>query len=130
MEKSGVDVHLPLPEVVALALAACFFLDVAIFLVAQLYSRFVFDRYLKKNHRQKWEELVRGSDNWGPNLGGFDRTRQMHKFRTQSKEDLGDPSIRKMRKISIYLTNAGIMIFLGLLGFLFTVVIVDRLLQS
>ena len=90
------DVHLPLPEAVALALAACFFLDVAIFLVAQIYSRFVFDRYLKKNHRQKWEELVHGSDNWGPNLGGFDRTRQMHKFRTQSKEDLGDPNIRKL----------------------------------
>jgi len=79
--------------------------------------RFIFHGYLKHHHHQQWEDLVRDRDFflWGPQWGNFDKTRRMYQFRTQSEEDLEDPTIPRMRKISLSLTNVWVGLVLGVL---------------
>src|SRR4030067_1812254 len=94
--------------ILALAVAVFVLMDAWLMFASYVYSRYIFYRYLKKNHKQEWEKLVSGSANRGPNLFSFDKTRELSRFRVNSNEDFGDPDIRKMRKLSIYLFKIGI----------------------
>ncbi|MFQ5853919.1 MAG: hypothetical protein ACE5JU_25450 [Candidatus Binatia bacterium] len=102
------------PGVVALVFGAFVLIDACLLFLSYIYSRFIFNRYLMKHHREKWEELVYTAEYQGLNLFSFDKTPQLRKFRSESDEDLGDPSIRKMRTISIYLFKTGILVWISL----------------
>ena len=102
------------PGIVALVFAAFVLIDACLILGAYVYTRFIFNRYLKKNHRQKWEELVYQGQYQGLNLISFDKTPQLRKFRSKSAEDRGDSKISKMRAISVYLFKTGIIAWVSL----------------
>ncbi|MFH1702058.1 MAG: hypothetical protein ABIB41_01335 [Nitrospirota bacterium] len=103
-----------LPGIIALIVAIYVLINGCILIASFIYSRFIFNQYLRKHHRQKWEELVY-TEPHGFNWFSSDITTQMWKFRTESAENLGDPNIPKMRKISVYLFKIGIWGWLGLL---------------
>jgi hypothetical protein len=103
-----------LSGVIALVIVAYVLINSIIFIVFFVYSRFIFNYYLKKHHRQKWEELVYAEPH-GLNWLSSDASPQMRKFRCDSKEDFGDIRLRKMRKVSIYLFRIGIWGWLSLL---------------
>lgn len=94
--------------ILAIAFVSLVIADACVIMSAYICSRFIFNRYLKKYHRQKWEELVYDGDYWSVRLGYFDITPQMKKFRTESDDDLGDARITKLRKTSMYLFRIGI----------------------
>ena len=96
-----------LPGIIALIVAIYVLINGCILIASFIYSRFIFNQYLRKHHRQKWEELVY-TEPHGFNWFSSDITTQMWKFRTESAENLGDPNIPKMRKISVYLFKIGI----------------------
>ena len=102
------------PGAVALVFAAFVLIDAGLLLMSYIYSRFIFNRYLMRHHREKWEELVYTGEYQGLNLFSFDKTPQLRKFRYESGEDLGDANIRRMRKISIYLFKTGIIAWISL----------------
>jgi hypothetical protein len=100
--------------ILALIIAAFAVADACLIVFSYIYSRFIFNGYLKRNHRKKWEELVYTDNYWGPGLFCFDKTAELAEFRTKSKEDLGDPTINRMRRTSIYLFKVGILAWIGL----------------
>ena len=102
------------PGIVALVFAALVLIDACLIFGAYVYSRFFFNEYLRRFHRKKWEELAYQGEYQGLNLFSFDKTPQLRKFRCESTEDLGDPKIRKMRTISIYLFKTGIIAWISL----------------
>ena len=99
---------------VALFAAVYLFVDIGIIFSAYICSRFVFNGYLKKYHRAKWEDLVYTDKYNSLNLLSFDKTTLISEFRTDSTDDLGDPRIRKIRRISILLFNIGMWGWLAL----------------
>lgn len=115
-------------QVVGALLFLCVLLDIGIVAAAHIYSRHIFNGYLKRHHRKDWEELVYGGDYQGLNLWSFDKTPGLRTFRTASTDDLGDPVIPRMRRISVCLQNAGILILISLiviplaLGLIFLIV--------
>jgi hypothetical protein len=88
--------------------------DLCLILFSYIYSRYIFNRYLMRHHRHKWEELVYTNNYRGTAWFFFDKTPELEKFRSKSNEDLGDPNIARMRKISIRLFKAGIFGWLGI----------------
>jgi hypothetical protein len=72
-----------------------FICDVCLIIFSYIYSRFIFNRYLKRNHLTKWRELVHPDSYLGLNLFSFDKTEELRKFRCDSKEDFGDPNITR-----------------------------------
>lgn len=105
--------------IIALVIFCFFIIDVALITAAWICSRFVFSGYLKKHHREKWEQLVVTDNFMGPYLTSFDITPEMNDFRVKSTDDLGDPRVAKIRRISIMLFRAGVFGWLALaLGFL------------
>jgi hypothetical protein len=103
--------------ILALLFAAFAIGDACLIILSYIiYSRFIFNAYLKKNHRKKWEELVYTDNYWGPGWFSFDKTEDLQKFRTECKEDLGDPNIPRMRRISIYLFKVGILGWISLVA--------------
>ncbi len=89
--------------------------DACLIIFSYIYSRFIFNRYLMRNHLTKWQELVYTDNYRGLNLFSFDKTEQLRKFRCDSKEDLGDPNITRMRRISVYLFRIGMLAWIGLI---------------
>lgn len=118
-----------LPGIIALIFAFLVLLNGCIFFASFIYSRFIFNYYLKKHHRQKWEELVFAEPH-GFNFFSSDITTQMWKFRTESAEDLGDPNILTMRKVSIYLFRICIWGWLSILVIFIVVGIVAFLIRK
>ena len=103
--------------ILALALFCYFIIDVAVIIAAWIYSRFFFNGYLKKHHREKWEQLVSRNNFMGLlHLFQFDLTSEMYDFRVKSTDDLGDPRVTKIRRISIMLFRVGIFGWLALLA--------------
>src|SRR3972149_10425194 len=96
---------------------AFFICDVCLIIFSYIYSRFIFSRYLMRNHLTKWQELVHpGKYNYlSPNLFSFDKTEELRKFRCDSKEDFGDPNITRMRRISVYLFRIGMLAWIGII---------------
>jgi hypothetical protein len=105
--------------ILALASACFLIIDAALFMAAWVYSRFVFSRYLKKHHGKKWEQLVSKYNFRGlVHLFWFDITPEMNDFREKNTDDLGDPRVAKIRRISIMLFRASIFGWLAfLVGF-------------
>jgi ABC-type transport system involved in multi-copper enzyme maturation permease subunit len=84
-----------------------------------IWSRFIFTNYLKRHHRIEWKQMVY-TEPHGFNWFSSDLTHQLREFRCKSHEDFGDPRIKKMRTMSIYLFWVGILSLLGLMAlFLF-----------
>ena len=115
------NLQLVLVAIVGTMLVVSALLTIASYIV----SRFVFNGYLKKNYRKKWEELVYDNEGYkGLNLTRFDQTLAMFKFRYKSDEDFGDVRLSKLRKMSINLFRAGILTWFTLIvGALFFAVI-------
>jgi len=90
--------------------------DAALIVVAYLYSRFLFSEYLRRHHRKQWEEMVYGQEYRGLNVLAFDKTPALWRFRCESKDNLGDPRIPRMRRLSIYLFNTTMIAWLGIAG--------------
>jgi len=90
--------------------------DIALWVTAYLYSRFVFDSYLKKHHRDKWNELSSHQGFAGAKLFSFDRTPQMRTFRMTSRETLGDGRLQKLRMNSIRLFKSAIILWCFLIS--------------
>ncbi len=84
-------------------------LDATTVFAAYVYSRFVFSGYLKKCHRIKWEELVLTDHFFGPSFNAFDITPEMCDFRMKSNDNLGDPRVQQIRRISVILFRVGIL---------------------
>ena len=93
-------------------LALCGAINVIVSLTAWIQCRFAFSRYLRKNHPTKWNELVYSDSYQGPNVFVFDKTTALYDFRTQSREDLGDPGLRAIRVRSNYLFRMALMLWL------------------
>jgi hypothetical protein len=90
--------------------------DAALIVVAYLYSRFVFSEYLRRRHPKQWEEMVHGQEYRGLNVLAFDKTQALWRFWCESNDDLGDPRISQMRRLSIYLFNTAMIAWLGIAG--------------
>ena len=86
---------------------------VFVYQVALIFSRFVFGGYLKRRHREKWNELcsidARAASDWISS----DATRDMYRFRTKSRENLGDPQIHRLRWISKVLYSLALLLILA-----------------
>ena len=95
--------------VLALVFAILIVVDICLVAWSYVYSRFIFSRYLKKNHEKKWEELARPDYPGFYRLGFFDRTEELRQFRCDSDDDLGDPEVVRMRRISITLFRTGLI---------------------
>lgn len=117
-----------LPGIIALIFAVSVLIDGCIIVAAFIYSRYIFSGYLMKHHRQKWDELVYEGYN-GINLFCFDKTQKMQKFRTESVEDLGDPTIKKMRQISIYLFKTGVTVLISFMVIFIIIGIISLLMR-
>lgn len=118
-----------LPGIIALIFAIFVLIDGCIIIASFVYSRYIFSRYLMTHHRQKWEELVY-KEYQGLNWFSFDKTLQLQKFRTESTEDLGDPNIRKMRQLSIYLFKTGVTVLLSFIVIFLVVGIASLLIRG
>lgn len=116
-----------LSEIFAVVFVILFIIDACLIFLAYIYSRFIFNGYLKKHHQQKWEELVYSDEYHGANWRAFDKTPQMWKFRIESNDDLRDPKLNQLRKTSIRLLEIGIGGWLGLLILFIAVAVIDRL---
>lgn len=88
--------------------------DAVLIVVAYLYSRFVFSEYLRRHHTKQWEEMVYGQEYRGFNVLAFDKTPSLWRFRCESNDNLGDPRISRMRRLSIYLFNTAMIAWLGI----------------
>jgi disulfide bond formation protein DsbB len=99
-----------------LVFAVAIVLDAALIVVSYLYSRFVFSGYLRKHHTKRWEEMVYGQEYRGLNMLAFDKTPALWRFRCESHDDLGDPRIPRMRRLSIYLFNTAMIAWLSIAG--------------
>jgi hypothetical protein len=97
-----------------LIFAVAIVVDAALIVVAYLYSRFAFCHYLRRHHGRQWEELVYGRDYRGFNVLSFDKTPALWRFRCESTDDLGDPRISRMRRLSIYLFKTAMIGWLGI----------------
>ncbi|SRR6266446_6526680 len=99
-----------------LSFAIAFFVDASLIIAAYLYTRFVFSGYLRKHHIKQWEQLVYGHEYRSLNILSFDKTAALWRFRCESNDDLGDPRISRMRRISIHLFNTAMIAWLTLIG--------------
>jgi hypothetical protein len=93
-------------------LALCFAIDFVVLIAAWVQCRFLFSRYVRKHHPATWSQLVHSDSYRGPNVFVFDLTANLYDFRTQSKEDLGDPGLRAMRSRSNYLFRTALILWL------------------
>lgn len=99
-----------------LIVAIAIVVDAVLIIVAYLYSRFVFSEYLRRHHSKQWEEMVYGQEYRGLNVLAFDKTLALWRFRCESTDDLGDPRVSRMRRLSIYLFNTAMIAWLGIAG--------------
>jgi hypothetical protein len=81
----------------------------AVFVWAVIFSRFFFDRYLKRQHPIIWKRLRAGP---GLHYLGTDANAEMAKFGARIDEDLGDPRLRKMKVISRRLYRFAVALWL------------------
>ena len=104
----------PVLAVFSLALVV----DATLIVAAYFYSRFIFSGYLRKHHPRRWEEMVYTQEYSGVNLLSFDKTPALHRFRCESTDNLGDPYLSRMRRLSIRLFNVAMIAWLGIVGIL------------
>jgi hypothetical protein len=101
--------------ILALAGFVLLVIVVVTILAAWVYSRFFFSGYIKKYHRNKWDELVFTDKLLWPEFFSFDITSEMHDFRVKSNDSLGDPRVAQIRRASILLFRVGILGWCGLM---------------
>ena len=91
--------------------------SVGAFFWALLYSRFLFDSYLRRHHGYCWSRLRAGRA--APFLA-TDATYEMGKFRADIKDDLGDSQLKKMKLTSrlLYRVSVGLWVLAGISLFL------------
>jgi hypothetical protein len=90
-----------------LVLAGLILGSIGMFLWAVLFSRIVFDRYVKRHHLDVWRRLRDGRR--APMLS-TDATYEMAVFRSRVNDDLGDRRLRSMKLTSrkLYWCAAGL----------------------
>lgn len=101
--------------------------DIALWVISYLYSRFVFDSYLKEHHREKWNELTSYQGFAVAKLFSFDRTPQMRTFRMTSKDALGDDRLQKLRMNSIRLFKSAIILWCSLVSTFLILALISKI---
>jgi hypothetical protein len=69
-------------------------------LAAQIYSRFVFDRHMRRYHSQRYQELIGSSPAVFSSWFSSDRSRELAAFRTGVETPSGDATLDAMRRTS------------------------------
>jgi hypothetical protein len=81
-------------------------------IIALVYSRVILDRYVARNHPQRFAELTRGGMWIGATVFLADRTYAMWRFRQDTKHPTADERLNRMRRVSCRLWRVPILAFL------------------
>jgi hypothetical protein len=95
---------------VLMLVVALLFASVVVLGLAVVYSRVVFDRYLKQRHADLYQRLrLGGPGDWL----ATDANYELARFRSQLADDLGDSHLRRMKLTSRRLYRLAIALWLG-----------------